>query len=84
MIWPLYETHEHALDALKEILGGNASLLEKMKVDQKYKDELVKILKEKFVESLTTKDFYEVDTYIHKIKKDFIISKDKTTTNNEV
>ncbi len=32
---------------------------------------LLKILKEKFVESLTTKDFYEVDTYIHKIKKDF-------------
>ncbi len=49
MIWPLYKTHEHALDALKEILGGNNSLLEKMKVDQKYKDELVKILKEKLV-----------------------------------
>ena len=32
MIWPLYKTHEHALDALKEILGGNDSLLEKMKV----------------------------------------------------
>ena len=32
---------------------------------------LIKILKEKFVESLTTKDFYEVDSYIQKIKKDF-------------
>ena len=32
---------------------------------------LIKILKEKFVESLTTKDFYDVDSYIQKIKKDF-------------
>ena len=49
MIWPLYKTHEHALDALKEILDGNTTLLEKMKVDQKLKDELVKILKERLV-----------------------------------
>ena len=49
MIWPLYKTHEHALDALKEILDGNETLLEKMKIDQKFKDELVKILKEKLV-----------------------------------
>ena len=47
MIWPLYKTHDHALEALKEILNGNNTLLDKMKIDQKYKDELMKILKEK-------------------------------------
>ena len=26
MIWPLYKTHEHALDALKEILDGNYAI----------------------------------------------------------
>ena len=49
MIWPLYKTHNHALDALKEILAGNESILEKMKVDQSMKDELVKIIKERLV-----------------------------------
>ena len=24
IIWPLYKTHKHALDALQEILGGNS------------------------------------------------------------
>ena len=32
---------------------------------------LIKILKSKFVESLTTKEYYDVDNYIYKIKKDF-------------
>ena len=32
---------------------------------------LIKLLKSKFVESLTTKDYYEMDVYIHKIKRDF-------------
>ena len=32
---------------------------------------LIKILKQKFVESLVTKDYYEVDKYIYKIKRDF-------------
>ena len=32
---------------------------------------LIKILKQKFVESFITKDYYEVDVYIYKIKKDF-------------
>ena len=41
MIWPLYKTHDHALEALKEILNGNNTLLDKMKIDQKYQ---IKIL----------------------------------------
>ena len=32
---------------------------------------LIKLLKNKFVESLTSKDYYEVDVYIHKIKREF-------------
>ena len=32
---------------------------------------LIKLLKAKFEESLTSKDYYQVDIYIHKIKKDF-------------
>ena len=32
---------------------------------------LIKLLKGKFVESLTMKEYYELDPYIHRIKKDF-------------
>ena len=32
---------------------------------------LIKLLKAKFVESLTSKDYYEVDAYINKIKREF-------------
>lgn len=49
LIWPLYKTHEHALDALKEILSGNESILEGLKADKELKDELVKVLKERLV-----------------------------------
>lgn len=49
LIWPLYKTHPHALDALKEILSGNESILEGLKVDQSVKDELMKILKERLL-----------------------------------
>ena len=49
LIWPLYKTHKHALDGLQEILAGNHSILDNLKVDQKIKDELMNILKEKLV-----------------------------------
>lgn len=49
LIWPLYKTHKHALDALKEILAGNKSILDGLKVDENIKEELMKILKEKLV-----------------------------------
>ncbi len=49
LIWPLYKTHKHALDALKEILAGNTSILDGLKVDENIKEELMKILKEKLV-----------------------------------
>ena len=49
IIWPLYKTHMHALDALQEILGGNQLILDNLKVDQYIKEELMKILKEKLV-----------------------------------
>ena len=32
---------------------------------------LIKLLKNKFVESLTSKDYYQVDVFIHKIKREF-------------
>ena len=32
---------------------------------------LIKLLKSKFEESLTSKEYYQVDVYIHRIKKDF-------------
>ena len=47
IIWPLYKTHMHALDALQEILGGNQLILDNLKVDQNIKEELMKILKQK-------------------------------------
>ena len=47
LIWPLYKTHKHALDALKEILSGNHSILDGLKVEENIKEELMKILKEK-------------------------------------
>ena len=49
IVWPLYKTHKHALDALQEILGGNQLILDNLKVDQYIKEELMKILKEKLV-----------------------------------
>ena len=49
IIWPLYKTHMHALDALQEILGGNQLILDNLKVDQNIKEELMKILKQKLV-----------------------------------
>ena len=49
IIWPLYKTHNHALDALQKILGGNQLILDNLKVDQYIKEELMKILKEKLV-----------------------------------
>ena len=32
LIWPLYKTHKHALDALKEVLAGDDSILEGLKI----------------------------------------------------
>lgn len=49
LIWPLYKTHKHALEALQEILSGNNSILDGLKVDENIKVELMKILKEKLV-----------------------------------
>lgn len=47
LIWPLYKTHEHALDALKEILGGNTSILDGLKIKDEVKNELLEIIKER-------------------------------------
>ena len=47
LIWPLYKTHEHALDALKDILAGNTSILDKLNVEDNLKEELIKIIKER-------------------------------------
>ena len=49
LIWPLYKTHKHALEALQEILSGNNSILDGLKVEENIKEELMKILKEKLV-----------------------------------
>ena len=49
LIWPLYKTHKHALEALQEILAGNNSILDGLKVEENIKEELMKILKEKLV-----------------------------------
>ena len=47
VIWPLYDNHEHALDALKEILLGETTILDGLKIDNNIKDELLKIIKER-------------------------------------
>lgn len=49
VIWPLYKTHEHALDALKEILNGNEAILNGLKANDEIKKELMNILKERLV-----------------------------------
>lgn len=49
LIWPLYKTHKHALDALKEVLAGDDSILEGLKITDDIKEDLKKILKEKLV-----------------------------------
>lgn len=47
VIWPLYDTHAHALDALKEIMQGDTSIIDKLKIESNIKDELLKIIKER-------------------------------------
>ena len=47
VIWPLYDTHDHALDALKEIMQGDTSIIDKLKIESNIKDELLKIIKER-------------------------------------
>ena len=47
VIWPLYENHDHALDALKEILQGETTILDGLKIENNIKDELLKIIKER-------------------------------------
>ena len=47
LIWPLYKTHDHALDALKDILAGNTSILDKLNIEDNLKEELIKIIKER-------------------------------------
>lgn len=49
LVWPLYKTHKHALDAFKEILAGNDSILDGLKISDEIKEELKKILKERLV-----------------------------------
>ena len=49
LIWPLYKTHKHALDALKEILAGNDSILDGIKISDEMKEDLKRILKERLV-----------------------------------
>ena len=32
IIWPLYKTHQHAYDALKDLLNGEEHILERLKI----------------------------------------------------
>ena len=50
IIWPLYKTHDHALDALNLLLNGDNKILEKPKITDDVKNELMKILKKKLVQ----------------------------------
>ena len=46
VIWPLYKTHNHALDALEEVIEkGNLSILNRLNVNDEIKNELMNILK---------------------------------------
>lgn len=47
IIWPLYKTHDHALDALNLLLNGDSKILENSKITDEIKEELMKILKKK-------------------------------------
>ena len=49
VIWPLYKTHNHALDALKEIIvNGNLSILNRLNINDEIKNELINILKKRW------------------------------------
>ena len=46
IIWPLYKTHNHALDALEEVIEkGNLSILNRLNVNDEIKNELMNTLK---------------------------------------
>ena len=49
VIWPLYKTHNHALDALEEVIEkGNLSILNRLNVNDEIKNELINILKKRW------------------------------------
>ena len=49
VIWPLYKTHNHALDALEEVIEkGNLSILNRLNVNDEIKNELMNILKKRW------------------------------------
>ena len=49
VIWPLYKTYNHALDALKEVIEkGNLSILNRLNVNDEIKNELMNILKKRW------------------------------------
>ena len=45
IIWPLYKSYDHALDALRVILNGEESIFESMVISDEIKNELINIIK---------------------------------------
>lgn len=45
IIWPLYKSYHHALDALKYILNGDENIFENMIISDEIKNELISIIK---------------------------------------
>ena len=43
IIWPLYKTYQHALDALKCLLNGDTHIFENLKISDEIKNELINI-----------------------------------------
>jgi translation initiation factor 2 subunit 1 len=84
IIWPLYDNHEHALDALKEIFQGDTTILDGLKLDNNIKDELLKIIKERLsVQPFKIRADFKLTCYqfegIEAIKKALISGEKKST-----
>ena len=87
VIWPLYKTHNHALDALKEIIvNGNLSILNRLNVNDEIKNELMNILKKSIPIKIRT-DFkltcFNIDG-IEAIKEALLKGEKKSTENIQI
>ena len=64
IIWPLYKTYQHALDALKCLLNGDTHIFENLKISDSIKNELINILKKRLVpEPIKIRSIFRLTCY---------------------
>ena len=64
IIWHLYKTYQHALDALKCLLNGDTHIFENLKISDEIKNELINIVKKRLVpEPIKIRSIFRLTCY---------------------